>query len=67
MPTNPSGGVMCTNPIGATGLVRLAEASLQVMGEASNQIPDVSTALAHAWGGTLQFHTLMLVSSKKKL
>ncbi len=67
MPTNPSGGVLCTNPIGATGLVRLAEAALQIMGEASNQIPDVNVSLAHAWGGTLQFHTLMLLSSKKKL
>ncbi|MBO8181271.1 MAG: thiolase family protein [Archaeoglobus sp.] len=67
MPTNPSGGVLCTNPIGATGLVRLAEASLQIMGEASNQIDNVEVSLAHAWGGTLQFHTLMLLSSKKKL
>lgn len=67
LPTNPSGGVLCTNPIGATGLVRLAEASLQIMGEASNQIPDAEVSLAHAWGGTLQFHTLMLLSVKKKL
>jgi|Deesub1362A_J573_1020465.scaffolds.fasta_scaffold00063_160 acetyl-CoA C-acetyltransferase len=67
MPTNPSGGVLCTNPIGATGLVRLGEASLQVMGEASNQVDGAEVALAHAWGGTLQFHALMLVSSHKKL
>jgi len=67
MPTNPSGGVLCANPIGATGLVRLAEASLQIMGEASNQVRDVDVSLAHAWGGTLQFHTLMLLSAKKKL
>jgi acetyl-CoA C-acetyltransferase len=67
IPTNPSGGVLCTNPIGATGLVRLVEASLQVMGEASNQIDGAEVALAHAWGGTLQFHTLMVVSSKRKL
>jgi acetyl-CoA C-acetyltransferase len=67
IPTNPSGGVLCTNPIGATGLVRLAEASLQIMGEASNQIEDVNVSLAHAWGGTLQFHALMLLSAKKKL
>ena len=67
MPTNPSGGVLCTNPIGATGLVRMGEAALQVMGEASNQVPGVEVALSHAWGGTLQFHTLMLLSSRRKL
>jgi acetyl-CoA C-acetyltransferase len=67
IPTNPSGGVLCTNPIGATGLVRLAEASLQIMGEASNQIEGAKVALAHAWGGTLQFHALMILSAKKKL
>ncbi|MEM1579201.1 MAG: thiolase family protein [Archaeoglobaceae archaeon] len=67
LPTNPSGGVLCTNPIGASGLVRLIEASLQVMGESSNQVEDAEVALAHAWGGTLQFHTLAIVSSKKKL
>ncbi len=67
MPTNPSGGVLCTNPIGATGLVRLIEASLQVMGEANNQVDGAELALAHAWGGTLQFHTLMVVSSRKKI
>ncbi len=67
MPTNPSGGVLCTNPIGATGLVRLIEASLQVIGEASNQVDGAELALAHAWGGTLQFHTLMVVSSRRKI
>lgn len=67
IPTNPSGGVLCTNPIGATGLVRMGEAALQVMGEASNQVPRVEVALSHAWGGTLQFHALMLLSSRRKL
>ncbi|MHB8586853.1 MAG: thiolase family protein [Thermoplasmatota archaeon] len=62
LPTSPSGGVLCTNPIGATGLVRLAEASLQVMGDAGpNQVADAHTALAHAWGGTAQFHAMMIV------
>ena len=67
MPTNPSGGVLCTNPIGATGLVRFGEAALQVMGEASNQVDGAEVALSHAWGGTLQFHTLAVLSSNKKL
>lgn len=67
MPTSPSGGVLCTNPIGATGLVRLAEASLQVMGKAGeHQVPDASVALAHAWGGTAQFHAIMIVGSEPR-
>lgn len=66
VPTNPSGGVLCTNPIGATGLVRFGEAALQVMGEAENQVDGAELALCHAWGGTLQFHTLALLSSEKR-
>ena len=34
LPVNPSGGVLSTNPVGATALIRVAEAALQVMGEA---------------------------------
>ena len=31
---NPSGGVLSSNPIGASGLIRFAEAAIQVMGKA---------------------------------
>jgi acetyl-CoA C-acetyltransferase len=31
---NPSGGTLCTNPIGVTGLVRHADAAKQIMGRA---------------------------------
>jgi len=52
LPVNPSGGVICTNPIGATGLIRIAEAALQVMGKADKrQVPNVRTALATGFGG----------------
>jgi len=52
LPVNPSGGVICTNPIGATGLIRIAEAALQVMGKADKrQVPNVKTALATGFGG----------------
>lgn len=52
LPINPSGGVICTNPIGATGLIRFAEAALQVMGKADKrQVPNVKTALATGFGG----------------
>lgn len=52
LPINPSGGVICTNPIGATGLIRIAEAALQVMGKADKrQVSNVKTALATGFGG----------------
>jgi acetyl-CoA C-acetyltransferase len=52
-PVNPSGGVIATNPIGATPTIRVAEAALQVRGDAGeHQISkDVKTALASALGG----------------
>lgn len=66
LPVCPSGGVLCTNPIGASGLIRVGEAALQVMGEAEGrQVPDVRLALAHAWGATIGFHTLMILSKEK--
>jgi len=65
LPVNPSGGVLCTNPIGATGMIRVAEAALQVMGKAEErQVPDVRKALAHAWGAAIGFHTLMVLSNE---
>ncbi|MDW8041570.1 MAG: thiolase family protein [Nitrososphaerota archaeon] len=65
LPVNASGGVLSTNPIGATGLIKTAEAALQVMGAAGeHQVPDAQTSIAHAWGGALQFHTLIVLSSE---
>jgi len=66
LPVNPSGGVLSTNPIGASALIRVAEAALQVMGKAGKrQVPDVETALAHGWGGTAQYHGLMVLTREK--
>jgi len=55
IPMNPSGGVIASNPIGATALVRVAEAALQIRGDAGrHQIPKpVKHALASGFGGTL--------------
>jgi acetyl-CoA C-acetyltransferase len=65
LPCDPSGGVLCTNPIGATGLIRVAEASLQVTGRAgARQIPGAKLALAHAMGGIDQFNGVMIVGSE---
>jgi acetyl-CoA C-acetyltransferase len=52
IPINPSGGVVATNPIGATALIRVAEAAWQIMGRAGDrQIPNVKKALATGFGG----------------
>lgn len=54
LPVSPSGGVLSTNPIGATALIRVAEAAIQVRGlGGKRQVPDVETALAHGFGGSM--------------
>ena len=53
---NPSGGTLCTNPIGVTGLVRAIDAANQVMGRAGPiQVPKVHNTVATAAGGIAQF------------
>jgi acetyl-CoA C-acetyltransferase len=47
LPVNPSGGALSTNLGGGTGLARVAEAALQVMGNAEGHQVDARTALAH--------------------
>jgi acetyl-CoA C-acetyltransferase len=65
VPFCPSGGTLCTNPIGATGLIRVAEAALQVMDKADKrQVPNVKTALAHSWGAVIGFHTMMILDKE---
>lgn len=53
IPFNPSGGVTATNPIGATPVLRIIEAALQIRGDAGeHQVPHtVNRALATAYGG----------------
>ncbi|MDO8491850.1 MAG: thiolase family protein [Dehalococcoidia bacterium] len=52
LPVNPSGGVLSSNPVFASGLARAAEAALQVMGKAEGrQVHGVKTALAQAVSG----------------
>jgi len=62
MPINPSGGVIAANPIGATALVRVAEAAKQIRGNAGpHQIQKpVNHALASAFGGTMWTVLMML-------
>jgi len=52
IPVNPSGGVLCSNPTMANGLIRVAEVSLQLMGKAGkNQISDAKLGLANGMNG----------------
>jgi len=65
LPVNPSGGVLCTNPIGASGMLRLGEAALQIMGRAGeHQVEGAKTALGHAYGGGAQYFAIWIVSSE---
>jgi len=67
LPCDPSGGVLCTNPIGATALIRVAEAALQIMGKAGkHQIPDVETAFASGMGGLNQLNGVMILGKKPR-
>ena len=53
LPVNPSGGVISTNCIGATAMIRVAEAALQIQGKAGErQVPGAKTALATGFGGS---------------
>ena len=66
IPWNPSGGVLSSNPIGASGMIRFAEAAQQVRGECGNyQVDGAKTAMGHAYGGGAQFYSMWVVSSEK--
>jgi acetyl-CoA C-acetyltransferase len=63
LPVNASGGVLSSNPIGASGLLRFAESALQVMGRAGDhQVPGARTALGHAYGGGSQYFSMWVVA-----
>ena len=65
-PVNPSGGVLSTNPIGASGMIRCAEAALQVRGQAGeHQVDGAKLAMGHAYGGGSQFFSMWIVGSDK--
>ena len=62
LPVNPSGGLLGANPIGAAGLVRFAEAAMQVRGTAGeHQIDGARLAVGHAQGGFSNFVAMWVV------
>jgi acetyl-CoA C-acetyltransferase len=66
MPINPSGGVLSSNPIGASGMIRFAEAAMQVRGQAGeHQIDGARIALGHAYGGGSQYFAMWVVGSER--
>jgi acetyl-CoA C-acetyltransferase len=66
IPLNMSGGVLSSNPIGASGLIRFAEAAIQVMGKAGDhQVQGARKALGHAYGGGSQYYSMWVVGADK--
>jgi len=62
LPVNCSGGVLSSNPIGASGMIRFGEAAMQVRGMAGDhQVDGVRRALGHAYGGATQFFAIWVV------
>ncbi len=65
LPINPSGGVLSTNPIGATGLIRAAECALQLMGRAgARQAPGAKVAMSTGFGGCFWSDVLIYGTEK---
>jgi acetyl-CoA C-acetyltransferase len=65
LPVNMSGGVLSTNPIGASGMLRFAEAANQVRGLAGeHQVDGARRALGHAYGGGSQYFSMWIVGDK---
>ena len=65
LPVNASGGVLSSNPIGASGMLRFAEAALQVRGQAGeHQVEGARRALGHAYGGGSQFFAMWVVGAE---
>ena len=66
LPVNCSGGVLSSNPIGASGMLRFGEAALQVRGLAGeHQVDGARKALGHAYGGGSQFFAMWVVGADK--
>jgi acetyl-CoA C-acetyltransferase len=63
-PVNMSGGVLSSNPIGASGMIRCLEAASQVRGTAGDyQVEGARVALGHAYGGGANYFAMWIVSS----
>jgi acetyl-CoA C-acetyltransferase len=67
LPVNPSGGLLGANAIGAAGLVRFAEAAMQVRGTAGeHQVNGARLAVGHAQGGFSNFVAMWVVGRDRR-
>jgi acetyl-CoA C-acetyltransferase len=65
LPVNMSGGVLSSNPIGASGMLRFAEVANQVRGMAGeHQVDGAKTAMGHAYGGGSQYFSMWIVGDQ---
>jgi acetyl-CoA C-acetyltransferase len=63
-PVNMSGGVLSSNPIGASGLLRFAEVALQVRGMAGeHQVEGAKVGLGQAYGAAAQYFSMFVVAN----
>ena len=66
LPINMSGGVLSSNPIGASGMIRFGEVALQVMHQANEyQVDGAKLAMGHAYGGASQFFAMWVVGNER--
>jgi acetyl-CoA C-acetyltransferase len=66
LPVNMSGGVLSSNAIGASGMIRYAEAAMQVRGQAGeHQVDGARKTLGHAYGGGSQYFSMCLFGKDK--
>ena len=66
LPINMSGGVLSSNPIGASGMIRFGEAALHVMHQANDcQVDGAKLAMGHAYGGASQFFAMWVVGNER--
>ena len=65
LPVNMSGGVLSSNPIGASGMLRFAEAAMQIRQQAgAHQVDGAKKTLGHAYGGGSQFFSMWILGDK---
>lgn len=64
LPVNPSGGVLCTNAIAVTAMIRVAEIALQLSGKAGgHQVKGAKRGIASGNGGDHQFFGTMVLEA----
>lgn len=66
LPVNPSGGMLSGNPVNVAGMARVAEAVLQLRGEAGDrQVEGAKVALAHGVTGICgQHHCVVILGNR---